>query len=74
MAETVIATAAVQNLLGGSEVVSRCDKPEIMADAAYNVLISPSRECTGNFFIDEIGYATRVSPISSSTQSRRGAS
>ncbi len=51
--KTVIATAAVQNLLGGSEVVNRSRKPEIMADAAHLVLTRTSRECTGYFFIDE---------------------
>ena len=51
--KTVIATAAVQNLLGGSEVVKRSRRPEIMADAAYLILTRSSRECTGNFFIDE---------------------
>ena len=28
-------------------------KPEIMADAAYAIFTEPSRECTGNFFIDD---------------------
>ena len=28
-------------------------KPEIMADAAHWVLTQPSKQCTGNFFIDE---------------------
>ena len=51
--KTVIATAAVQNLLGGSDVVNRSRQPEIMADAAYLILTRSSRECTGNFFIDE---------------------
>ncbi len=50
---TTIATAAVQNLLGGEEAIQRCRKPEIMADAAHAVLTRPSQECTGNFFIDE---------------------
>ncbi len=50
---TVIATAAVMNLLGGEEVIRRSRKPEIMADAAHAVLTRPSRDCTGNFFIDE---------------------
>jgi citronellol/citronellal dehydrogenase len=50
---TVIATAAVQNLLGGDEVVKRSRRPAIMADAAYLVVTRSSRECTGNFFIDE---------------------
>jgi citronellol/citronellal dehydrogenase len=51
--KTVIATAAVQNLLGGTEVVNLSRKPDIMADAAYVVLTRNSRECTGNYFVDE---------------------
>ncbi|MBI3838031.1 MAG: short chain dehydrogenase, partial [Planctomycetia bacterium] len=50
---TVIATAAVQNLLGGDEVIRHCRKPQIVSDAAYAILVRNSRECTGNFFIDE---------------------
>ena len=50
---TVIATAAVQNLLGGAETVRGSRTPQIMADAAHVILTRPSRECTGNFFIDE---------------------
>jgi citronellol/citronellal dehydrogenase len=50
---TLIATAAVQNLLGGDEAVRRARKPEIVADAAHWILTRPSRETTGNFFIDE---------------------
>jgi citronellol/citronellal dehydrogenase len=50
---TVIATAAVQNLLGGDQAVARSRTPEIMADAAYVILTRPSREFTGNFCIDD---------------------
>ena len=50
---TAIATAAVRNLLGGDDMVSRSRKPEIMADAAHVVLTRPSREVTGNFFVDD---------------------
>jgi len=50
---TVIATAAVMNLLGGEAVVQVSRKPEIMADAAHAILTRPSRSCTGNFFLDE---------------------
>jgi citronellol/citronellal dehydrogenase len=50
---TVIATAAVQNLLGGDAIVRGSRSPDIMADAAHVVLTRPSRACTGNFFIDE---------------------
>ena len=50
---TAIATAAVSNLLGGDESMRRCRTPEIMADAAYSIFNKNSRECTGNFFIDD---------------------
>ncbi len=50
---TIIATAAVQNLLGGDAAMARSRKPEIMADAAHAIFIRPSRECSGNFFIDD---------------------
>jgi citronellol/citronellal dehydrogenase len=50
---TAIATAAVKNLLGGDASVKRSRKPEIMADAAHIVLTKDSRECTGNFLIDD---------------------
>ena len=50
---TAIATAAVQNLLGGEDAMRGSRKPEIMADAAHAIFSRPSRECTGNFFIDD---------------------
>ncbi|MBI3181110.1 MAG: NAD(P)-dependent oxidoreductase [Myxococcales bacterium] len=50
--KTGIATAAMK-MLGGEEAMERCRTPEVMADAAHWVLTRPSRECTGNFFIDE---------------------
>ena len=48
---TLIATAAVRNLLGDGVLHSRT--AEIMSDAAHAILTRPARECTGNFFIDE---------------------
>ena len=50
---TIIATAAVQNLLGGDEAMARSRKPEILADSAHAILVRDSHECTGNFFIDD---------------------
>jgi citronellol/citronellal dehydrogenase len=50
---TVIATAAVQNLLGGDAVVRQARKPEIVADAAYAIFSTPSRALTGRFLIDD---------------------
>jgi citronellol/citronellal dehydrogenase len=59
---SVIATAAVQNLLGGEAVMARSRTPEIVADAAYAILSQPSRECTGNLFIDDEVLATLADP------------
>jgi citronellol/citronellal dehydrogenase len=51
--QTIIGTDAVKNLYGGEESVAKSRKPEIMADAAHQILTSVSRECTGNTFLDE---------------------
>ena len=51
--QTTIATAAVQNLLGGDFLIQRSRKPEIVAEAAFAILKRSSADCTGNFFIDE---------------------
>jgi len=51
--KTTIATAAVQNLLGGDFLMQRSRTAEIVADAAFYILQRPSFECSGNFFIDE---------------------
>lgn len=51
--KTTIATAAVQNLLGGQMLMNMSRTPEIMADAACYILSQPSAQCTGNTFIDE---------------------
>src|SRR5215217_1897913 len=59
---SVIATAAVQNLLGGDEVMAKARTPEIVADAAYAILTQPSRECTGNLFVDDEVLATLADP------------
>jgi citronellol/citronellal dehydrogenase len=50
---TTIATSAVQNLLGGDAVVKGSRKPSIMGDAAYAIFAKPSKEVTGQFFIDD---------------------
>ncbi len=50
---TVIATAAVANLLGGDAMIRRSRKPEIMADAAWSILTRPAAETSGRFFIDD---------------------
>jgi citronellol/citronellal dehydrogenase len=50
---TVIATAAVQNLLGGDAVMRASRKPEILADAAWRIFNKPAKDFTGNFLIDD---------------------
>jgi citronellol/citronellal dehydrogenase len=56
---TIIATAAIKNLLGGEQRMRQARKPDIMADAAYASLTSPSRELTGRFLIDDTFLAER---------------
>ncbi|WP_130450555.1 SDR family oxidoreductase [Zhihengliuella halotolerans] len=50
---TLIDTAAIRALPGGEQMVQSARTPEIVADAAVEVLSRPGRECTGNFFTDE---------------------
>jgi citronellol/citronellal dehydrogenase len=50
---TIIATAAVANLLGGEDAISRSRTPAIVADAAHAIITSNSREFTGRHCIDE---------------------
>ncbi|PNW09297.1 short chain dehydrogenase [Microbacterium testaceum] len=50
---TTIATAAVQNVIGGDRLMAVSRTPEIYADAAYEVLTAPSRELTGQTLIVE---------------------
>ncbi|UTX52433.1 SDR family oxidoreductase [Leucobacter aridicollis] len=50
---TTIATAAVQNLLGGDKVMAASRTPAVYADAAYAVLTKPAREYTGQSLIAE---------------------
>lgn len=50
---TLIATAAVQNLLGGDEAMARARKPEVYADAAYAILTRPATSYTGNSLLCE---------------------
>jgi citronellol/citronellal dehydrogenase len=51
--KTTIATAAVNNLLGGEALMKMSRTVDIIADAAYFILSKPSTACTGNTFIDE---------------------
>jgi len=48
---TAIDTAALAMIPGVD--IAACRKPEILADAAHVILNRDSRDCTGNFFIDD---------------------
>jgi citronellol/citronellal dehydrogenase len=50
---TLVATAAVQNLLGGDEAMKMARTPAVYADAAYEILTRDSREFTGQALLCE---------------------
>ncbi|QZH68060.1 SDR family oxidoreductase [Mycolicibacterium farcinogenes] len=50
--ETYIATSAVANLAEGDKMATRSRSPEIMGDAAVEILSRPAAEVTGQTFID----------------------
>lgn len=50
---TTIATAAVNNLLGGEALMQASRTPEIVADAAHALFLKPARDFTGQFLIDD---------------------
>ena len=50
---TTIATAAIENLLGGEAIMRASRTPEIMADAAHALFLKEARAVTGQFLIDD---------------------
>jgi citronellol/citronellal dehydrogenase len=50
---TIIATAAVQNLLGGDAAMAAARTPEIVADAAYEIVRKPPADASGNTYLDD---------------------
>ncbi|MEV0546489.1 NAD(P)-dependent oxidoreductase [Nocardia salmonicida] len=50
--QTYIATSAVANMADGESLISSARSPEIMADAAIEILSRPARETSGNCYID----------------------
>jgi citronellol/citronellal dehydrogenase len=50
---TAIATSAIEFAVGSEAMLRFCRKAEIVADAAYEILTTPSRERTGRFLIDD---------------------
>ncbi|HYI80840.1 MAG TPA: NAD(P)-dependent oxidoreductase [Thermoleophilaceae bacterium] len=50
---TIIATAAVQNLLGGDAAMAASRTPEIVADSAYEIVRKPPSAASGNTYLDD---------------------
>ena len=50
---TAIDTAAIRYELGGDAMIKYCRTTDIVAEAAYRILIRDPKTCTGNFFIDD---------------------
>ncbi len=50
---STIATAAIQNILGGDKLMRMSRSPEILADAAHLLFAQPAKGFTGNFLIDD---------------------
>ena len=48
-----VATAAVNNILGGESSMKGSRNPAIMADSAHVILTSCSKSTTDNFFMDD---------------------
>ena len=51
--QTAIATAAIEFVVGNRDLFKHCRKPEIMADAAYEILITENRQLCGQTLTDE---------------------
>lgn len=63
--QTYIATSAVANMADGESLISSARSPEIMADAAIEILSRPARETSGNCYIDaEVLTAAGVEDLS----------
>jgi citronellol/citronellal dehydrogenase len=50
---TTIATAAVQNLLGGDALMRMSRTPDIVAEAACRIFQKPAKSFTGQFLLDD---------------------
>lgn len=51
--KTTIATAAVNNLLGGEMLMKMSRTPDILADCIWHILQKPAGSYTGQFLLDE---------------------
>ncbi len=51
--KTLIATAAIENLPGGDQLIKMARRPDIIADVAQIILKKDAKSFSGNFVIDE---------------------
>ncbi len=51
--KTMIATAAIEFAVGDKETLNHCRTPQIMADAAYEIITTKSNQLTGQCLLDE---------------------
>lgn len=61
---TLVATAAVQNLLGGDEAMARARKPSVYADAAYAILAKPSSYTGQSLLCEDVLLESGVTDLS----------
>ncbi|MGM7645023.1 SDR family oxidoreductase [Nocardia sp. JW2] len=63
--QTYIATSAVANMADGEQLIGSARSPEIMADAAIEILSRPARDTSGHCYIDaEVLTAAGVDDLS----------
>ncbi|BBY28691.1 SDR family oxidoreductase [Mycolicibacterium sediminis] len=61
---TLVATAAVQNLLGGDEAMGRARKPSVYSDAAYAILTKPSSYTGHSLLCEDVLLESGVTDLS----------
>jgi NAD(P)-dependent dehydrogenase (short-subunit alcohol dehydrogenase family) len=61
---TLVATAAVQNLLGGDEAMAKARKPAVYADAAYAILTKPSTYTGHSLLCEDVLLENGVTDLS----------
>src|ERR1700758_2038247 len=62
---TRVATAVLQNLLGGDEAMARARKPELYSDAAYAIVTKPAASYTGQTLLcEDVLLASGVTDLS----------
>jgi len=59
---TMVASAAVKNLLGGEDSIKKSRVPDILGDAAHVILTSDSKKTTDGCFVDDEVIASVYGP------------